>query len=90
MDENELKKVIKKTMPFVQLIRDNVTEHGRSALELSSSFDETAVLAENVDYMRRCFDLDHIHIRCTDETDVEEKIVDACCPGSPFIVFDCG
>lgn len=41
-----LKKVMKKTMPFVQMIRENLATHGISALDMACPFDQTEVLKE--------------------------------------------
>uniref|UniRef100_A0A914W357 leucine--tRNA ligase n=1 Tax=Plectus sambesii TaxID=2011161 RepID=A0A914W357_9BILA len=82
-----LKSVLKKTMPFVQMVKEQLTLRGSSALNLSSSFDEKAVLSENIDYIRSTLELDDVEVRYTDQAGVDAKIKEDCCPGSPFITF---
>lgn len=82
-----LKAVMKKTMPFVQTVKEQLALRGPSALNLSSSFDERAVLNENIDYIRSTLELDDVEVVYTDQANVDPKIKDDCCPGSPFISF---
>lgn len=78
---------MKKTMPFVQTIREQLALRGPSGLNVSSSFDESAVLNENLDYIRSTLDLDDVEVIYTDQPGVDAKIKEDCCPGSPFIAF---
>lgn len=41
-----LKKFMKKAMPFVQLIRENLSVHGESALDIACRFDQKEVLEQ--------------------------------------------
>lgn len=41
-----LKKIMKKVMPFAQLIRENLAMHGESALDLACHFDQKEVLEQ--------------------------------------------
>lgn len=41
-----LKKYMKKVMPFVQLIRENIAIHGESALDIVCGFDQKEVLEQ--------------------------------------------
>lgn len=41
-----LKKVMKKVMPFVQMIRENLVVHGESALDIACRFDQKEVLEQ--------------------------------------------
>lgn len=45
---DSLRKVIKKTMPFVQMIRESLVENGASALDAEYPFDQAKVLEEVV------------------------------------------
>ncbi len=46
-----MKKVMKRTMPFVQLVKESFERKGVEALETSSPFDEGSVFLENLDYL---------------------------------------
>lgn len=43
---------MKKVMPFVQLIKESYAQNGVQALDLTSDFDASAVIRENLDYLR--------------------------------------
>uniref|UniRef100_A0A0R3S1Y6 leucine--tRNA ligase n=1 Tax=Elaeophora elaphi TaxID=1147741 RepID=A0A0R3S1Y6_9BILA len=81
-----LKKFMKKVMPFVQLIRENLTIHGESALDIACQFDQKEVLEQNLDYILSTLDLEKITI-----TDVKEaapaNVVEMTCPGKPIIMY---
>merc|ERR1712115_206580 len=47
----ELKKFMKKTMPFVAFMKDKVVTKGLSALDTSLPWDETAVLKDNLAFI---------------------------------------
>lgn len=82
------KKVMKKTMPFVQVVKEQAALRGaKAALSQSSPFDEAAVLAQNLDYICSTLELDNIDIRWSDEADVDEKVREECRPGTPFITY---
>lgn len=44
--KDSLKKVLKKVMPFVQMVKDNFAVIGVKAFEVGSPFDQAAVLYE--------------------------------------------
>lgn len=46
----ELKKYMKKVMPFVAMIKENLEKMGPRVLDLQLEFDEQAVLMENIVY----------------------------------------
>lgn len=81
----ELKKVAKKTMPFVQLVKENFATKGLIALETTSPFDEQEVFADNLDYLVNTLELDEITV--LQSTEGTDKIREECAPGKPFIVF---
>ncbi|KAK1788006.1 hypothetical protein P4O66_016482, partial [Electrophorus voltai] len=81
----ELKKHMKRVMPFVAMIKDNLEKTGPRVLELELEFDERAVLLENIVYLTNSLELDQIDVLFTSEAD--DKVKEDCCPGKPFSVF---
>ncbi|XP_030428570.1 leucine--tRNA ligase, cytoplasmic isoform X1 [Gopherus evgoodei] len=81
----ELKKFMKRIMPFVALIKENLEKKGPRVLDLELEFDERAVLMENIVYLTNSLELDHIEVKFASEAD--DKIKEDCCPGKPFSVF---
>ncbi|XP_072383569.1 leucine--tRNA ligase, cytoplasmic [Diabrotica undecimpunctata] len=83
---NELKKYMKRVMPFVQATRDKIEQLGVKALALTLEFDEAAVLKTNSAYLAYTLDLEEVIIKYTDDPEASEKMKE-CCPGSPFVLF---
>ncbi|KAK2588219.1 hypothetical protein KPH14_004254 [Odynerus spinipes] len=81
----ELKKYMKKVMPFVQVLREKMESAGLSALNLTLDFNEYDVLEQNKKYLQSTLELDEIIIKYTDEA--PEKTKEECCPGSPYMNF---
>ncbi|XP_062262028.1 leucine--tRNA ligase, cytoplasmic [Platichthys flesus] len=81
----ELKKYMKKAMPFVAMIKENLEKNGSRVLELELEFDERAVLVENLVYLTNSLELEKIDILFASEGD--DKVKEECCPGKPFSVF---
>ncbi|VDK78073.1 unnamed protein product [Onchocerca ochengi] len=81
-----LKKFMKKVMPFVQLIRENLAIHGESALDTACRFDQKEVLEQNLDYILSTLNLERVTI-----TDIEgaapANVVEMTCPGKPIIMY---
>ena len=75
----ELKKWMKKTMPFVQFVKTRMDELGVAALDLKTDFDEAKVLKDNLDYIVNTLGLEDVDIRFSDEA--SEKIQEECRPG---------
>ncbi|KAF8357755.1 lars-1 [Pristionchus pacificus] len=86
--EDSLKKFAKKTMPFVQMVKEAYEAKGATALAVACEFDQAAVLEENRDYLMNGLELDGLKIRHTDEAGVDAAIVEAVCPGVPSIVYE--
>uniref|UniRef100_A0A915C2C9 leucine--tRNA ligase n=1 Tax=Parascaris univalens TaxID=6257 RepID=A0A915C2C9_PARUN len=84
---DSLKKVAKKTMPFVQTIKQNLALHGPSALDMACRFDQVEVITENMDYILSSLDLEKVTIRDVCEPGVESNIVEMAYPGRPVIMF---
>jgi len=76
-------------MGFVAAVRDDVKIRGLAAFELAMPFDETQVMRDNADFIRRSLELQEIFIY----TSVDAKIPDpsdkrdSATPGKPSAVF---
>lgn len=81
----ELKKYMKRVMPFVAMIKDNLEKNGPRVLDLELEFDERSVLLENIVYLTNSLELDQIDISFASEAD--DKVKEDCCPGKPLCVF---
>ncbi|XP_051534257.1 leucine--tRNA ligase, cytoplasmic-like [Myxocyprinus asiaticus] len=81
----ELKKYMKRVMPFVAMIKDNLEKNGPRVLDLELEFEERTVLLENIVYLTNSIELDQIDVVFASEAD--EKVKEDCCPGKPFCVF---
>ncbi|EDO40444.1 predicted protein, partial [Nematostella vectensis] len=84
-DAAEVKKYMKKLMPFVQYVRSNVERDGPSAMDTTVPFNELEVLRENEGYLKKALDLVHLEIKPSSEGDA--KVQEECAPGKPFTVF---
>ncbi|XP_065186777.1 leucine--tRNA ligase, cytoplasmic-like [Sycon ciliatum] len=80
-----IKKYMKKVMPFVQYMKEQTSKHGVSALNLSTSFDEVPLLQQNIAYLKKTLELEEIQI--FDSSNADSKIQDQCYPGQPFGSF---
>ncbi|XP_018406074.1 PREDICTED: leucine--tRNA ligase, cytoplasmic [Cyphomyrmex costatus] len=83
--KTELKKYMKRVMPFVQLIKEKMETDGLSVLNLTLDFNEFDVLEMNKEYLKNTLGLYDIVIKYTDEA--TEKTREECCPGAPYINF---
>ncbi|XP_048511037.1 leucine--tRNA ligase, cytoplasmic isoform X2 [Athalia rosae] len=81
----DLKKYMKRVMPFVQTTREKVDTLGVAALNLTLDFDEFEVLQINQEYLRNTLTLEEVIIKYTDEA--SDKTKEECCPGAPYITF---
>lgn len=54
---SELKKYMKRVMPFVQATRENVERVGTDALSVGLAFDEAAILNDNKSYLLNTLDV---------------------------------
>uniref|UniRef100_A0A8C2H9C9 Leucine--tRNA ligase, cytoplasmic n=1 Tax=Cyprinus carpio TaxID=7962 RepID=A0A8C2H9C9_CYPCA len=81
----ELKKYMKRAMPFVAMIKDSLEKNGPRVLDLELEFDERAVLLENIVYLTNSLELDQIDVAFASEAD--DKVKEECCPGKPLCVF---
>ncbi|GFS89453.1 leucine--tRNA ligase, cytoplasmic [Nephila pilipes] len=82
---SDLKKYMKRVMPFAQVMKEKTKNLGISALNLFLDFDEMAILKENKEYLTSTLDLEELSFKYTDET--EDKALEDCCPGEPIIIY---
>ncbi|CAJ0572278.1 unnamed protein product, partial [Mesorhabditis spiculigera] len=87
MKEESLKKHGKKTMPFVQVVRERLGVKGASVLSTSSMFDQAAIFEQNLEYLLSNLQLKEVSIRHTDEPDVGAVYQENATPGHPMIEF---
>lgn len=59
----ELKKYMKRVMPFVQATRENMERIGVEALSVGLQFDEAAILNENKPYLLNTLDVSKFKLR---------------------------
>jgi leucyl-tRNA synthetase len=85
--KSELKKYMKRVMPFAQAVREKIDGFGLQALNLTLDFDEMDVLSKSVVYLENTLDVESIELKYSDSTEATEKICEDCCPGIPYIVF---
>lgn len=79
----ELKKYMKKVMPFAEMRKQMFLKQGAAVFEQTSSFDEMQVLQENIAYIRLAIDVDNVEIKYADKDDQVQEA----CPLEPTIVF---
>uniref|UniRef100_A0A8D8W9F9 leucine--tRNA ligase n=1 Tax=Cacopsylla melanoneura TaxID=428564 RepID=A0A8D8W9F9_9HEMI len=83
----ELKKYMKRVMPFVQATKEKVAKEGVKSLNLTLDFDEMNVLTLNKVYLENTSDLEALDLRYSDIAEAPENVREDCCPGLPFISF---
>jgi len=83
--EDSVKKYMKKLMPFVSYVKDQVAKEGVKALDLQVPFDEVSVLVDNVTFLLKSIELEDLEVKSTDGADA--KVLEECSPGKPFTVF---
>jgi len=81
----DVKKHMKKLMPFVAHLKTRVATERVSAMDLSVSFDETTVLMDNLTYLLKSIELENIEIKPS--TEAEAKVQEECAPGKPYSIF---
>lgn len=84
-NREELKKYMKKVMPFAQFIKEKMEAIGISALDLTLEFNEFEILEKNKKYLKKTLELEHIAIKYTDKA--PEKTKEGCSPGFPYMNF---
>ena len=87
LGKKEILKKHKKTMPFVQMVRDRVSTLGKVAMAVTVDFDEQEILTTNLEYLKATLDLEQIEIRFTDDPTATENTKETVQPGTPFITY---
>lgn len=82
----------KEVMPFVQFIRDRVSQNGGIALSVEEDFDQKEVLEQVRDYLLCTLQLENleiVNIANTIETTKEvSETIKSCSPGTPLIIYN--
>ncbi len=81
----ELKKFMKKVMPFVQFTKERVEKVGEQALDLTLDFDERSVLEDNAGYVAGSLGLEGFEVRFSESGG--DKMQEECRPGAPYVQF---
>ncbi|XP_011499345.1 PREDICTED: leucine--tRNA ligase, cytoplasmic [Ceratosolen solmsi marchali] len=84
-NKDELKKHMKKVMPFVQMVKKKFDIVGIDAFNETLDFNEIDVLSSSLEYLRTTLDLEELNVKCANEA--EDNTMEECCPGTPFITF---
>uniref|UniRef100_A0A915I6H1 leucine--tRNA ligase n=1 Tax=Romanomermis culicivorax TaxID=13658 RepID=A0A915I6H1_ROMCU len=81
----EIRKYMKKVMPFVQMIKDSFCKNGFHALDLTYELDAEDILKQNIEYLLGTLELKSIDI--LPASSGNDKVREECLPGKPFIVY---
>ncbi len=84
------KSILKKVIPFVMELKQKLLESGPKVLNRALPFEESAVLAQNLEYITKSIGLVSISIKCdpSDASDAEDKKkFEGALPGSPAFKF---
>jgi len=85
----EVKKYMKKVMPYVQMVKERYELIGERALDLTSPFDEMTILNESIDYinatLESTFGLQGVQIKYA--TEGSGAILENSYPGHPTYEF---
>lgn len=83
---DNLKKYMKKVMPFAEVRKQLILKLGEDAFNLMLPFDEADVLNANMNYLQNSLELENITV-VDAETSEDPKIIEDCCPSCPIINF---
>ena len=83
---SELKKYMKKVMPFAETRKQMLAKNGVSVFEQTSPFDEAQVLRDNLSYLTTALELQELDVKAAEESD-KAALKDECCPMEPVIEF---
>lgn len=74
-------------MPFVQRVRDQVSQSGKNAMAVTVDFDEHEILSTNLEYLKSTLELEQIEFCFTDDPSAAENTKESVQPGTPFITY---
>merc|ERR1712106_99564 len=82
----QLKKYMKKAMPFAQAVKERMGTLGEKALKATVDFNEREILEENIEYLRGSLELEGLEFDFTENSDQERTREDVV-PGEPFLTL---
>jgi len=68
--DDEVKKNVKKAMPFVASIKESHKLHGMSALDLKLPFDEKEFLLSNLEFIKKSIEMKELEIQLADDASI--------------------
>lgn len=83
---SDLKKYMKRVMPFVELRKQMFLKSGASVFDETCSFDEAQVLKDNITYIKSTLDLIEITVEPSESSDLPQ-VKDECVPQEPIIIL---
>lgn len=85
----ELKKYMKKVMPFVAFVKEQANSKGASALNSAIDFDEYETLKINQKYMQDTLKLESLEVLLTTEVKEGSTVnVEDIVPAKPLVVYE--
>lgn len=84
---DELKKFMKKVMPFVQVVKERIEKVGLEALNLTTDFDERLVLLTNMRYLTNTLELVGLDVKFSTDPEADDRVRESCCPGRSYITY---
>lgn len=88
-EREEVKKYMKKVMPFVAFVKEQVIKKGPNALNSAIDFDELNTLTTSIKYLQDTLKLETLKVCLTSEITPEMKInTEDITPAKPLIVYE--
>lgn len=81
-----LKKYMKKVMPFAEFRKQIIINLGEEAFNLTLPYSERQVLEENLCYIETALEVGNITIQEANQSG-DPKVIEDCCPSRPMISF---
>lgn len=82
-----LRRHMKKVMPFAEYRKQLITAYGAKAFDVTSPYDESGVLYENLVYLQSTLEIPDIIIKEIDPKEDPPHVVEECCPSQPIIMY---